>query len=102
MESKPHKAAVVMPINSLGETLFQQKDSGYPWNPNQWCFFGGKVKEGESPEEALRREIGEEIGEEPLLDNIDYFGDYLCTWKRTQHCNTLTLSIESDIPKRKL
>lgn len=30
--------------------------------PNHWDFFGGHVEEGETPEEALVREVNEELG----------------------------------------
>jgi 8-oxo-dGTP diphosphatase len=29
--------------------------------PDRWCLFGGQIEENESPEEALRRELMEEI-----------------------------------------
>jgi len=76
MKSKPHKAAVIMPLNKRKEMLLQKKDMGYLWHPGSWCFFGGKIEKGESPEEALRREIGEEIGEKRLLENIAHFDDF--------------------------
>lgn len=42
--------------------------------PNHWDLFGGIVENGESPEEALVREVGEELG----VTLIDYhkFGEY--------------------------
>ena len=76
MTSTPHIASVIMPLNPRKEMLLQQKDIGYPWNPNQWCFFGGKVEEGETPEEALRREMGEEMGHAKLLENVAFFGKF--------------------------
>lgn len=76
MQSKVYVAAVVMPLNSRREMLLQLKDPEYPWNPNQWGFFGGKVEEGENPDEALNRELGEEMGQKRLLENISHFGNF--------------------------
>ena len=45
----------------LGRRL--KKDSFY----GQWCTFGGLFKRGETPEQALRRELREELG----IDVVD-------------------------------
>ncbi|MBS3065586.1 NUDIX domain-containing protein [Candidatus Pacearchaeota archaeon] len=42
--------------------LLQHRDDGAPILPNYWAFFGGGIEEGESPEEAVRREAREELG----------------------------------------
>ena len=34
--------------------------------PGYWAFFGGGIKDGESPENAVRREALEEIGYNPI------------------------------------
>ncbi|WP_171923196.1 nucleoside triphosphatase NudI [Salmonella bongori] len=38
--------------------------------PGQWALSGGSVEPGERIEEALRREIREELGEQLILDDI--------------------------------
>ena len=45
--------------------------------PNHWDFFGGHVEEGEKPEEALIREVKEELGVD--LAQWDFFRRYVCT-----------------------
>jgi 8-oxo-dGTP diphosphatase len=48
---------------------------GIPF-PNHWDLIGGHVEEGETPEQALRRETKEEIGIE--LKHWDFFRRYDC------------------------
>jgi 8-oxo-dGTP diphosphatase len=45
--------------------------------PNYWDFFGGHVEEGETPEEALVREVKEELGVD--LAQWSFFRRYVCT-----------------------
>jgi 8-oxo-dGTP pyrophosphatase MutT (NUDIX family) len=45
-----------------GRILMQLRDDRPDiWYPNHWGLFGGGVEVGESPEEALRRELYEEL-----------------------------------------
>jgi 8-oxo-dGTP diphosphatase len=45
--------------------------------PNHWDFFGGHVEEGETPEDAMVREVKEELGIE--LTEWQFFSRYECT-----------------------
>lgn len=53
-------AAIVRPTESGSRILLAQRsgDTSYPW---RWCTPGGKVEEGEAPQDALKREIREEL-----------------------------------------
>jgi 8-oxo-dGTP diphosphatase len=57
------KIAAIILENDNGDFLLALRDnkSWIPF-PNHWDLIGGHVEEGESPEEALRREYKEELG----------------------------------------
>ena len=48
-------------VDSEGRVLLQQRSPGRSM-AGLWEFPGGKVEEGETPERALVRELGEELG----------------------------------------
>lgn len=52
----------VIPINTQGKILLQQRDDRPDLVfPGCWTTFGGSVEAGETPEEAMHRELLEEI-----------------------------------------
>ena len=86
---------VVAAIIRKGDRIFATQRGYGPWK-DWWEFPGGKMEAGETPEEALVREIREELSTEiavgKLLHTIEY--DYP-EFHLTMHCFMCTLSGEA-------
>src|SRR6185436_18419652 len=54
------RVAVVFLVDPRGRVLMQHRDSHAKVSPNQWAMPGGKIEDGETPEEAALREVWEE------------------------------------------
>ena len=84
-------AAIIRKENKIFAT-----QRGYGEWKDWWEFPGGKIEEGETPEEALKREIREELSAEISVD------EFLCTVEHdypkfhlTMHCYLCSLAGEA-------
>ena len=75
MEMK--KIASIIFENDRGEFLFYLRDNkpDIPF-PRHWDLFGGHLEDGETPEEALVREVKEELDYD--LKEFKFFREYEC------------------------
>lgn len=86
---------VVAAIIRKGDRIFATQ-RGYGDFKDWWEFPGGKIEAGETPEEALKREIREELSTEISVD------EFLCTveydypaFHLTMHCYLCSLLTEA-------
>ena len=89
------KIEVVAAIINKGDTIFATQRGYGEWK-DWWEFPGGKIEFGESPEEALKREIQEELS---TFISVD---EFFCTveydypkFHLTMHCYLCSLLNEA-------
>jgi 8-oxo-dGTP pyrophosphatase MutT (NUDIX family) len=79
-EPTPRRAAMLLIVTDGGLLLHHRDDKPGVANPGCWAGFGGAVEDGETVEQALRREVLEETGLEIadatfLATELDHEGD---------------------------
>ena len=69
-------AAVIKAVDEQGKEILFATQRGYGDMKGSWEFPGGKIEPGETPQEALKREIQEELDTKikvgSLIDTIEY------------------------------
>ena len=68
MENNKKNISVVAAIIRKGQEVFATQ-RGYGDYKDWWEFPGGKIEEGETPEQALVREIREELSADIIVEN---------------------------------
>ncbi len=67
-----------------GEYVLQKRDDKPNISsPGKWALFGGKVKSGEKPLSAIKREICEELSIEPAGFHYLWYTDYYAPFEQT-------------------
>ena len=69
-------AAIIRAVNNENKPVIFATQRGYGEFKGGWEFPGGKIESGETPQQALKREIMEELDTEiavgELIDTIEY------------------------------
>jgi 8-oxo-dGTP diphosphatase len=55
------RSVLLIGLDEKGGVLLHHKTPDAPNNANLWVLLGGSIEEGEHPDEAMRREIKEEL-----------------------------------------
>lgn len=61
-KKEKQKNSVVVIVNNDNKILLLKRGEDAPWMPNKWSLVGGGIEKGETPQQAIEREIEEETG----------------------------------------
>ncbi|MBP5283033.1 MAG: (deoxy)nucleoside triphosphate pyrophosphohydrolase [Lachnospiraceae bacterium] len=69
-------AAIIQSVNANGDLVIFATQRGYGEFKGGWEFPGGKIEAGETPREALQREISEELNMKISVGEMIYTVEY--------------------------
>ena len=75
------KISILLPYRRAGETLevyLQKRSPDSKTLPGRFSFWGGGIEINETPEEALVREVKEELGMTIEIKSVELFNHYEC------------------------
>ncbi|SFR97238.1 B12-binding domain-containing radical SAM protein [Anaeromicropila populeti] len=101
--SKIHKIGTAIIIeNSAGKILLQHRDKNPEIKyPNTWVLFGGGKEPEESPEEAIQRELMEEL--EFTLKDYEFYQNYHYVDEEEEHLQYIYyIKLDLDVNQLKL
>jgi 8-oxo-dGTP diphosphatase len=75
--NEPKKVTAAI-LRKDGKILIAKRQSGDAFE-GKWEFPGGKIEEGETPEQCLRRELLEEFGIDTIINRLLYVVPYTYT-----------------------
>ena len=76
---KSRTIAIVIPYTDKQKILLQKRTSIKKWG-EEWSFWGGSIEEGETKEDAARRELKEELDMD--IKELHYLGKITQTLKK--------------------
>lgn len=90
-----HREVAVIIINENNEVLLEKKAPSKKQAPNKWALCAGHIEAGDKPENAIIREIKEEIGLELQIGDLEFLK--ICKrcrkFNSNQHNNVYMLCI---------
>ena len=67
-----HREVGVIIINEKGELLLEKRSATKKQSPNKWAICAGHIESGDIPENAIVREIKEEIGIDVKFEDLQF------------------------------
>ena len=71
-----HREVAVWIMNEQGEILLQKRASTKKQEPNKWAICAGHIDAGETVENAILREIEEELGIKVSIEELEFLKTY--------------------------
>lgn len=103
MEINIENVSACIILNKNNEIFLQKKTQEYV-HPGVWTLFGGHIEENETPEQAMVRELNEELGIKFNLEKIKKIKEYIFQKKDNSKIkfHIFSLTFDKDISEIKI